>query len=302
MRCTNCGLPLSPARSLTNCPRCGAPLNAMQGAPQQQSWESNMGGMGGSGQQSPWGQSGGSMPGSFSPFPPQNPASPGMMNRAGGPGGDLPQSPLAPRRPSYASPTPRKNNSRLLFVVAGLCVFLAAMLLGLIYVLGSANSNNNTPNTANTSPNTPVSGTTATAEATATTDANSTPDADASPTGTSTAYPGQQYLDNAQLAENVDKQTLAPENPATSFKVGAAIYVIFSLHPPSSGGAVCAYWFLSGKQITQYIFAVKGTQHASYTYAIYGSAGDAYVELYWASSKTCSDKVLAQHVDFTVTA
>jgi hypothetical protein len=270
----------------------------MQGAPQQQQgWESNMGG---GGQQNPWGQQGGgSMPGSFSPFPPQNPGSPGLMNRAGGPGNDLPQSPLAPRRPSYATPT-RKNNSRLLFVVAGLCVFLAAMLLGLIYVLGSANSGNNSPNTANTGQNTPAAGTTATAAATATTDAGSTPEANASPTGT--AYPGQQYIDNAQLAGNVDKKTLQPENPATSFKTGAAIYVIFSLHPPSSGGAVCSYWYLGGKQITQYVFAVKGTQHASYTYAIYGSAGNAYVELYWASSKSCSDKVLAQHVDFTVTA
>ncbi len=296
MRCTNCGLPLSPARALTNCPRCGAPLNAMQGAPQQQqSWEGNMGG---AGQQSPWGQGSSSMPGSFSPFPPQNPGSL-SPNRVSGSGGDLPPSPLAPRRPPYTTP-PRKNNSRLLFVVAGLCVFLAAMLLGLIYVLGSANSNNNTPNTANSSSNTPTSGTTATAAATATTDASSTPEAGASPAGT--AYPGQQYIDNAQLAGNVNKKTLEPENPATSFKVGAAIYVIFKLHPPSSGGVVCSYWYLSGKQITQYVFAVKGSQHASYTYAIYGSAGSAYVELYWASSKSCSDKVLAQHVDFTVTA
>lgn len=301
MRCTNCGLPLSPSRTMTNCPRCGAPLNALQGAPQQQQFEQPTweGSMGGAGQQNPWGQGNASAPSPYSPFPPQNQGDLNA-NRAGGFGDGLPQSPLAPRRP-YAQQSKSKANPRLLFIVAGLFVFLAAMLLGLVYVLGSANSGNNSQNnTANTGQNTPSSQVTTTpAGVTPTTD-TTTPDANASPTGT--AYPGQQYIDGAQMAAGVDQKTLQPQNPTTTFTAGASMYVLFNLHPPSQGGAVCSYWYLGGTQVTSYAFVVKGTSRVSYTYAKYGSAGQGYVELYWASSKSCSDKVLAQHVDFTVTA
>lgn len=300
MRCTNCGLPLSPSRTMTNCPRCGAPLNAFQGAqPQQQQldqagWE---GGMGGVGQQNPWGQGNSPMPNAYSPFPQPNQG--GLdANRVSG--GGLQQSPLSPRRP-YTPPPKSKTNPRLLFIVAGLFVFLAAMLLGLVYILGSSNSGNSPQNnTANTGQNTPSSqATTTPAGVTPTTD-TTTPDANASPTGT--VYPGQQYIDGAQMAAGVDKTTLQPQNPTTTFTVGSSMYVVFNLHPPSTGGAVCSYWYLGGTQVTSYPFAVKGTSRISYTYAKYGSAGQGYVELYWASDKTCSDKVLAQHVDFTVTA
>src|SRR5437879_11551604 len=116
MRCMNCGLPLSPSRTLTNCPRCGAALNAFQGAqqPQQQfeqaGWES---GAGGAGQQNLWGQGGSSAPNAFSPFPQQNQGNPNAFG--------LQQTPMAPRRP-YETPK-SKANPRLLFMVAGLCVF-----------------------------------------------------------------------------------------------------------------------------------------------------------------------------------
>lgn len=255
-----------------------------------------MGGMGGMSQQNPWGQGGSSAPNPFSPFPQQ---SQGGLNasRAGSFGDGLQQTPLAPKRPFYAAIN--KSSPRLLFAVAGLFVVLAAILLGLVYALGSSHSGNNSSNTASTAPNTPTSAT-ATPVAATPTAASSTPDATPTPDGT--AYPAQQYIDNAQMAESVDKATLEPKNPTTTFKVGSSMYVVFHLHPPSQGGAVCSYWYLGGKQVTSYPFSVKGTQQASYTFATYGSPGDAYVDLYWASSKSCSDKVLAQHVTFTVTA
>lgn len=309
MRCMNCGLPLSPARTLTNCPRCGASLNALQGAqPQQQQFEQPgwEGGVGGTGQpNSLWGQGITPAPGSYSTFPPQNQA--GLnANGNGRPGDGLQQSPLSPRRP-YAPPTSLSNmKPRQLFMIAGLCVFLAAMLLGLVFVIGS-HSNTPSSNTASTNPNNTTGNgsapqATATQAGTTPTASDSTPSASASPTDTGTAYPGQQYIDGAQMASGVDQQTLQAINPTTTFKVGSPMYVVFNLHPPSQGGAVCSYWYLGGNQVTSYPFPVKASSHASYTYATYGSAGQGYVELYWASSKSCSDKVLAQHVDFTVTA
>ncbi len=300
MRCMNCGLPLSPSRTMTNCPRCGASLNMFQGAQQQQQpfeqsgWEGNMGG---AGQQNPWGQGSSSSSSPYSPFPQQNQGGPNA-NRVGGFSGGLEQSPLSPGRPY--TPQKSKMNPRLLFIIAGLFVFLAAMLLGLVYILGSSNSGSPSPNTANTNPNTTSNSATATPVSATPTTSASTPDPNATPAGT--AYPGQQYIDGAQMATGVNKTTLAPTNPTTTFKVGSSMYVVFNLHPPTQGGAVCSYWYLGGNQVTSYPFAVKGSSRASYTYATYGSAGQGYVELYWASSKSCSDKVLAQHVDFTVTA
>lgn len=297
MRCMNCGLPLSPSRTLTSCPRCGAALNVFQGAqqPQQQfeqtGWEGGMGG--GSGQQNLWGQGGSSAPNAFSPFPPQNQGNPNAFHSGG-----LQQTPLAPRRP-YTLPQ-SKGNPRVMLMIAGLCVFLAAMLLGLVLLLAQNNGGNSSPNTASNN-STTTSTTTATPSGATATSATSTPDASASPTGT--AYPGQQYIDNAQMSTGVDSKTLAPTNPTTTFKVGSNVYVSFKLHPPSQGGAYCTYWYLNGKQIAQpYSHPVKATSRASYVYFTYGQAGSAYVELFWASSTSCSDQVLAQHVDFTVTA
>ncbi|HEX7735149.1 MAG TPA: hypothetical protein VF458_09800 [Ktedonobacteraceae bacterium] len=296
MRCMNCGLPLSPSRTLTNCPRCGAALNAFQGAqqPQQQfeqtGWES---GMGGAGQQNLWGQGGSSAPDAFSPFPQQSQGNPNAFRASG-----LQQTPMAPRRP-YETPQ-SKANPRLLFMIAGVCVFLAAMILGLVFVLAQANGGNPSPNTASNQNSTATATATGPASATATS-SSSTPDPNATATGT--PYPGQQYIDNAQMAQGVDAKTLAPKNPTTTFTVGSKMYVVFKLHPPSQGGAYCAYWYQNGKQISQpYAYPVKGTSRGSFVYFTYGQAGDGYVELFWASSVSCSDQQLAQHVDFTVTA
>ena len=307
MRCMNCGLPLSPARTLTNCPRCGASLNALQGAQPQQQFEQSgwEGGMGPAGQQNnpnSWGQGMTPAPGSYSPFSQQSQG--GLNANGNGWPGDRPQqSPLSPRRP-YTPSSLNKMNPRLLFMVAGLFVFLAAMLLGLVFVIGS-HSGGSTSSTASTSSHNSSGSTSNNTQATATqaatpTASSATPGA--SPTDTGTAYPGQQYIDGAQMAAGINQQTLQAVNPTTTFKVNSPMYVVFNLHPPSQGGAVCSYWYLGGNQVTSYPFPIKGSSHGSYTYATYGSAGQGYVELYWASTKSCSDKVLAQHVDFTVTA
>lgn len=289
MRCINCGLPLSPARTPNNCPRCGAPVNVEQGVMQQQAGQTGWG-MGAASQQNPWGQ--GASPNPYNPFVQQAPPNQGMA------GSGLPNTPMSPRRP-YQSPQ-KPGNPKLWYSVAGLCVLLAGLLLVFVYVLGSGSSNPS-PNTANTNTQTPAAQTNTPQASTSPTasNANASPTAEASATGT--PYPAQQYIDGAQMAQGVDKTSMQPQQPTTSFKAGTNMYVVFQLHPPSQGGAVCSYWYLNGKQITTYPFKVRATSHASYTYAIYNNAGPAYVDLYWASDTNCSDKALAQHVEFTVT-
>lgn len=300
MRCTNCGLPLSPTSNASNCPRCGAPLNAFQGAAQQQFEQAGWGNGGGMPpQQTPWGQA--ASPGSFNAFPQQGQFNQGGFNSPGMSGfnQNMGASPMVPRRP--APPPQRKATPRTLFMVAGLCLFVGALILGLVAVLSFSGNGKGSPNTANNNGNgAQPQATSATQAAAPTSTASASPTAGASPTATGTAYPGQQYVYGAQMVASAPTSA-QQQQPATSFKVGSNMYVVFSVHPPSQGGVVCSYWYLNGNQVTTYPQQIKSTSTFSYTYAIYSSPGQAYVELYWASDKTCADKVLAQHVDFTVT-
>jgi hypothetical protein len=279
-------------------------LNTLQGAqPQQQQFEQTgweRGPEGGASQQNPWGQPISPPPGPFSPLSQQNQGSL-PANNIQGLGGGLQQTPFQPRRPSYrTAPQQSKVNPRLLLIIASLFVVLAAVLLIVVFALASASGGSpSSTASSNTNPNS-GSRPTATVQSTPTASA-STPAASTTPTDTS-AYPGQQYIDGAQMAAGVDKKTLQAVNPTTTFKAGTPMYVVFALHPPGTGGAVCSYWYLGATQVTSYPFAVRATSKASYTYATYASAGSGYVELYWASSKSCSDKMLAQKVEFTVTA
>lgn len=300
MRCTNCGLPLSPERTLTNCPRCGIPLNMPQGAQPRQFEPAGWGNMGGMVQQPSW----------QPPVPPNNyqgtgseqsgPVSPGMARFYGGMGnGPQQQSALLPRRPF--SPPQQRTTSRMLFMIAGLCIALGALILSFVAIISFSGSGGaKSGHTASVS--LPTSAPTS-SESTPQEADTPSPTASTSPSATSTANPGQQYITDAQMVAN-DPSTSAQLQPTTTFKVGSNMYVVFHLSPPGQGGAVCTYWYLNGNAnpVTTYQQAIKSTSRQSYTYAIYGSPGQAYVELYWASDKTCSDKVLAQHVDFTVTA
>lgn len=311
MRCMNCGLPLSPVRMPNNCPRCGAALYQAQSMEQQQPFQqagqqAGWGNMGAAPQYNPWGQE---VPSNtFQPFvqqvsapPNQFGGIPGSINETpGAMRSGLPQSQLAPRRP--LAPTPKKSGVGMKIALVGLV--MATLLLAFIAILGFTRLGKSAPSTAsvNTSPSSTTQQQPTVAAPTA---VSASPTVSASPSATGTAYPGQQYIDGAQMATGVDKATAQPQQPTTTFPVGSQMYVTFNLHPPSQGGEVCILWYLNGKQLATnppiFTINVSPSYHASYAYSIYNNAGPAYVELYWASDKTCADKVLAQHVDFTVT-
>jgi hypothetical protein len=196
------------------------------------------------------------------------------------------QTPL-PSPPQTGAPR-NFRNSRLGFVIAGLCILAGALILVFVYFIavGSPGGDATTKGTGS-----PVSLPTKAPTPTATT----------APTPTATIYPGQQYINNAQMASAVDSSSLQPTQLATTFKTNQKIYVTFQLHPAGHNGAVCLLWYLNGRQITPYSFAVSANSKLSYAYAIYGGTGAGYVEIYWASTTQCTDQLLAQHVDFTVT-
>ena len=270
MKCTSCGLPLSPTHTPTNCPRCGTPTVATSNASQPQY------------QHAFWEPTGvvdaGGTPPPYSPPPPSGQMWSGQAYQPG-------YSPVPP-------PTGSRN-TMLGFIVAGLCILAGGLILIFVYFLATGlpggNSSNSATTTSTSTPN--VSTSTPTTATTAT----------AIPSQTTTTYPGQQYIDNAQMSAAVDPNTLQPSQLTTTFKTSQKIYVSFQVHPNGHAGAVCIIWYLNSKQITNFSLPASATSKSSYAYSIYGGPGPAYVELYWASTTQCTDQVLAQHVDFTVT-
>lgn len=284
MRCMNCGLPLSPTRTPKTCPRCGVAVNTVEGVEQL---PFGRGGWGGAApQHNAWGQEVANQPwqqNQFGARPGQFSETPAPMRLPG-----QPQSPFPPRRPIV--PAPKKQGAGIKIALVGLIT--ATLLLAVIAVVGFTRLGKASPNTQGTV----VSAPTGTQAATSPTTASASPTTAASATATGTPYPAQQYIDGAQM---VTDPTTA--QPTSSFTVGSKMYVTFNLHPPAQGGEACSIWYLNGTQITTAAIPVPANNHASNIWAIYSTAGPAYVELYWASDATCADKTLAQHVDFTVT-
>ncbi|HEX6108682.1 MAG TPA: hypothetical protein VFZ02_04655 [Ktedonobacteraceae bacterium] len=210
---------------------------------------------------------------------------PGPVSQAGFPPGPPPQ----------VTPPPGSGNTKLGFIVAGLCILAGGLILIFVYFLAIGLPGSSSSNSATTTSTPSVSTSTPTAAPTSTTVPTTVP----SPTVT--VYPGQQYIDHAQMSTAVDPNSLQPTQLTTTFKTSQKIYVSFQLHPTGHSGAICVIWYLNSKQIAKFSLPVSATSKYSYAYSIYGGIGTAYVELYWASSIQCIDKVLAQHLDFTVT-
>jgi len=209
-------------------------------------------------------------PGSFQPFP--NPA----------------------QRPAQAHSRPKMQPG---FTIAGLCVVAGGFILMLVYII----SLNLPPVAANNQATSTIAAHTPAAQ-NATPGglpANVTPTASL-PTPTPTPdLPGKAYIDNAQMSSNVDLNTALASQATTTFTVNQKVFVTFMLHPPSSG-AVCLLWSIDQKQFSQFAFPVDAVSQHAYSFAFPRSAGQGQVNLYWASSTTCTDKQLAQTVNFTV--
>ena len=292
MKCTACGLPLSPSRNDGSCPRCGTSVSAGvkstggQVSSEPAAWNGNAGAPVSVGAPPPplqdgqWGQA---RPSAAVQPPMAQASQPGQMWAAGPNGMQEPGS-FSPRQ---SAPRRPPGKSRVGFIVAGICVFTGGILLVLVYLLAVGQSGN-----TSTTSSTPTSATSSPAV---------TPSPAGSPSPTSTSYPGQQYINNGQMS-SVQPSASQPALPATTFKVHQTFYVVFNINSGGHAGAVCMMWYLNGKTAFNFAFAVGAHTTASYGQATFDVPGSGYVELYWASSKACTDQVLAQHVDFTITS
>jgi hypothetical protein len=181
------------------------------------------------------------------------------------------------------------------FFAAGLCVILGGVILLFVYymALGLPSSTQATTADSNT-------GTAPTLRSTVN-GASPTP-VTPKATPTSASFPGQRYINTAQIASSVYPLGARPLQETTIFRVNQKVYVTFQLHTGEQAGAVCFIWYLNGRSLFNYSLPVRPFQNTSYSFAIYGNAGAGSVELYWASSIRCTDEILAQRVSFTVTS
>lgn len=290
MKCTSCGLPLSPSRTVTNCPRCGTPTDATSARYhyQQANWGSEEvvdAGTGASPLHYQWAQNVQNSPMYFPPS--QSPHSDRVWQS-----GQAPPSESLLAQTSHASPPlPGHHNTKPGFIVAGLCILAGGLILIFVYFLaiGSTANNSSDLTTATSTSNVSLKIPT------------SAPTVASTLSPTATTYPGEHNIDSAQMSSSVDANSLQPTQLTTTFTAGQKMYVTFQVHPAGRTGAVCLDWYLNSKLITVFSLPVSALSKYSYAYSIYGGTGAAYVDLYWASTTQCTDQVLAQHVIFTVT-
>ena len=288
MRCTECSMPLSPQR--TFCPRCGAPArkeSAGKVRPPRL------------------------VPPLRSPSPPFPPeSSPAAYQQGSGeqPAFNAPFGQVMPAQPiSMQHATHQEANIpdhtmpariKLGFTVAGICFAAGTLLLILVAVL--AQSLPSSPTTAQMKQPAKMSAdphllTSTPAMVTSTpVSIQHTP----TPTTTLTTI----YIDNVHLASTVNTATGTPLTETGIFHVGQPVYITVTLHQPAYNGAVCLNWSINNS-IVPYNTLIGNSglaQTNAYFYFKPGSAGQGQVNVYWASSTACMDKVLVQHAVFTV--
>jgi hypothetical protein len=302
MRCTECGMPLSPSR--TQCPRCGAPKHPA-------------GKVRLSPHQSP-------APTVQPVFPPIDPnhsyvAQPEQTTTAWNDatiGREIEQEyiPSTPP-PAFQQPTDifnrstqvnlatknipprhRQPRTRLGFTVAGMCFISGTLLMLLVYIMAQSLPQNTATAMQAAPVSTPQSQPTASASPT-----NVTP-TPVVPTPTPTSTNNQAYISNIQLASAVNTATGEPLTETTVFHVGQPVYVTVTLNQSAYNGAICLNWSVNNSAIPySTLIGNSGmAQTNAYFYFKPSATGQGQVDVSWASSTACTDEAQTQQEAFTV--
>jgi hypothetical protein len=349
MRCSNCGLPLSPSR--TNCPRCGTIYN---GSPRKVRSEQDallpQGGIFAPGNMpsepnEQQGYVGAEVPyaqWNAYPAPTFHEATAGYPVEAGQGSSPTPDNEQAfsdassampqpmpyqtpePLQQGWTSATPPPTMSqpsgwtpapasirpfpqtmhrpgtsqssrrimRIGFTAASICLIAGALMLTLVSIMAQPllSSNTSSPQITHINVTNRLSATIGPSPTLAT------------PTAIG-SFPGAQYITTARLASVVNENTGQALQYATNFAVNQKIYVTFALNTGAQGGAVCFRWYQNNQYLKafDYAFGVeKNLLYNPFSYARMSNPGTGYIEVYWASTVSCTDKLLAQHVTFSV--
>lgn len=203
-----------------------------------------------------------------------------------------------PHPPQRTPLNPNKRTIRFGFTVSGLCILTGGLILIFVYMMSLSlppSSSTQLSSQSNQGQNT------TTPVAVKPTEAPSPTVADATSTSTAGSFPGQQYIGNAQTASAINTTAAVPTSVTSQFKTNQKIYITFTAHGGQSG-TVCLLWFINNQQFDNYEFQVDANSTPAYSYTSTGTPGTGYVQVYWATQPTCADKLLAQQVNFTVSA
>lgn len=292
MICPQCGLPVSPSRK--SCPRCGIPVEEMRkrGEPGQ----------------------GAAFPRSPSSSPQQEDEkskqqSGAMPSREGNPvqqasAVNKPQLRTQQRKTQVSlSPGTFFNSParmRLGFTIAGICIGVGALILILVFIMAQSlpaavNAEVQVQPTSQTEGNKGDAAVLPPTPSPAPTTPGITP---------TSAATGSKYIDNVQIGSNLDMTRVQIAQSTRDFQAGQRIYITMNVNSIGYQGAVCLDWYVQNAFLTHYAFSTTADPsqpHATaWSYAISTRQGSGYVNVFWASSLACADKMLAQRVDFNV--
>ena len=131
--------------------------------------------------------------------------------------GQVYQPVYSPNPPPQFTPPTGSRNTKLGFILAGLCILAGGLILIFVYFSATGLPGGSSSNSAPTTSTPNVSTSTSTTAPTAT----------SIPTRTATTLPGQKYIDNAKMSAAVDQNTLQPSQLTTTFKTGQQYLRLF---------------------------------------------------------------------------
>ncbi len=185
------------------------------------------------------------------------------------------------------------------FTIAGVCMGIGALILIFVFIMAqslsamdnaaiqAANQRNRERATAMAIPTL--------SPAPSPTISNATPLADT---------PGSKYIDNIQIGTTINMSSVVITQVTKNFKAGQRIYITMNVNSTGYQGAVCLDWYVQDVYVTHFAFpttADPSLPHSTaWSYAALTSKGTGHVDVSWATSTICADKVLAQRVDFSV--
>jgi hypothetical protein len=188
-----------------------------------------------------------------------------------------------------------KLTPRFGFTISGAFILTGMLLLIFVFLMSLSLPPASSIASSQTAPLTP---TVMSTQNTPTASQTVAPDPTVSPTADAAA--GAQFINNVQTASTVNTTTATAIQVTTKFKVRQQIYVTFAVHA-SQSGMICLLWFLNGQQFDHYEFPMDSVSTSAYSFTTASAPGPGYIQIYWATKPDCSDKVLAQQANFTVT-
>jgi hypothetical protein len=190
----------------------------------------------------------------------------------------------------------QKNNllaPRVGFTIAGTCIAAGTLILLLVFALARTLPQNDA---AQTNQQTGQSSQAATAS-------TPTPEPTTAPSPTPSPTLGDQhYFSGAQLGSEINNNTAQLVTPTNSFKLHQKIFVTFQVHTGTQVGAACLLWHWGNNSQSQFQFQLQGSSGSAYSFMPAEASGAGKVEIYYASTTDCSDKMLEQTADFSVGA